>query len=57
VNTGSRDEQMLLANVARIAKALERLANCAEETVYGVTGAEVATARELLKRDTSTKGS
>jgi len=30
MNTGSRDEQIYLANIARIADALNRLANCAE---------------------------
>jgi hypothetical protein len=30
VNTGSRDEQTMLANIARIAQALERIATALE---------------------------
>jgi hypothetical protein len=53
MNTGSRDEMQYLANIGRIARSLERLANCAEEKLYGVTGSELAVAKAQLAEDAS----
>jgi DNA-binding FrmR family transcriptional regulator len=51
LNTGSRDERQLLADVHRIAGALERIARALEEHQYGATAEEVAAARAELERD------
>jgi hypothetical protein len=48
VNTGSRDEQIILANLDRIADALQRIADALETKVYGVTRTEV---REKLRKE------
>ena len=37
------------ADVRRISKALERIANAMEQSVYGVTGPEVAAAKADLQ--------
>lgn len=41
----------MLANIERIAGALERLANAVEHSVYGVTGAELRQVKQLLEED------
>jgi hypothetical protein len=63
MNTGSRDEQIMLADIHRIASALERLANLAEEQVYGVTAPNLDRLKRQMAREaaegthTTTEGS
>jgi hypothetical protein len=48
MNAGSRDEKQMLANIGRVASALERIANTLELAVYGVSGAQVRDAVDEL---------
>ncbi len=51
MNTNSRDEQVFLSNIDRIARALERIARALEERTYGATAEEVQVAKDRLRED------
>lgn len=51
MNTGSPDEKIMLANIARSARALERIADALEQHIYGVAGSEIAAIKRQLIED------